>query len=130
MQRLVWINLNSTTSSLFLNITIPTSININGHQFLTLKQPMWVLILNVVTFHIFRMIYLNVVVNVIKKLRSEAAEAAKNKPASTSSSTSSTRDAMPNLITTHLQVLAGKPGTVGTWSIEKKTAPKLVTFMP
>ena len=70
------------------------------------------------------MIYLNVVVNVIKKLRGEAVEAAKKKPPAATNHIS--RDVKPNLVTTHLQVLAGKPGTVGTWSIEKKTQPKLV----
>jgi hypothetical protein len=76
----------------------------------------------------FRVVYLNVIVNVIKKLRGEAAEAAKQKPTTSSASVSSfAGPKQPNLVTTHLQVLAGKPGTVGTWSIEKKSAPKLVT---
>lgn len=65
-----------------------------------------------------RNIYLNVVVNCIKRLRSEAAEAAK---AVASSSTKPLPDVEKrNMLTTHLQVLAGKPGSIGTWSIEKK----------
>ena len=72
-----------------------------------------------------RNIYLNVVVNCIKKLRAEATEAMKRPTPSTSSSSSSPSSASsptkprPNMLTTHMQVLAGKAGTVGTWSIEK-----------
>ena len=70
-----------------------------------------------------RNIYLNVVVNCIKKLRAEAAEAMKKPIPSSSSSTSATAAAQnkprPNMLTTHMQTLAGKAGTVGTWSIEK-----------
>ena len=76
---------------------------------------------------ISRMVYLNVVVNVIKKLRGEAVLAAKHSPAGGSNSSSSNREMKPNnLMTTHLQVLAGKPGSIGTWSIEKKTSTELV----
>ena len=75
------------------------------------------------------MVYLNVVVNVIKKLRGEAVLAAKHSPAGGSNSSSSNREMKPNnLTTTHLQVLAGKPGSIGTWSIEKKTSTELVRF--
>ena len=74
-----------------------------------------------------RAIYLNVVVNAVKKLRGEAALAAKN-PVPSSSSSSGPKEFKPNnLMTTHLQVLAGKPGTIGTWSIEKKTSTDLVS---
>jgi len=63
-----------------------------------------------------RMIYLNLVVNCIKKLRSEAAMAAKAKKSSANPT-----PGKRSLLTTHMQVLAGKPGSVGTWSIEKPT---------
>lgn len=59
-----------------------------------------------------RNIYLNLVVNCIKKLRNEAKKADTNVVAGK-------KEVQPNLITTHLQVLAGKPGSIGHWSIEK-----------
>ena len=67
-----------------------------------------------------RNIYLNLVVNCIKKLRTEASEALKRAgPSSSSSSPAPAQNKpRPNLLTTHMQVLAGKAGTVGTWSIE------------
>ena len=63
-----------------------------------------------------RMLYLNLVVACVKKLRVEA----KNIP-----TTDQVKKSSPNvtekrsMLTTHLQVLAGKPGSVGTWSIER-----------
>ena len=65
-----------------------------------------------------RNIYLNVVVNAIKKLRGETAVST---PAAGSAASTSTAQAAGkrNMLTTHMQVLAGKAGTVGTWSIEK-----------
>ncbi len=73
-----------------------------------------------------RAIYLNVVVNAIKKLRGEATLAAKQPvPGSSSGARDLTKPA-GGLLTTHLQVLAGKPGTVGTWSFEKKIPHELV----
>ncbi len=86
-----------------------------------------------------RSIYLNLVVNAIKKLRNEAKEvAAANPRAAASSSTATSPSAsngnskvQPNMITTHLQVLAGKAGTRGTWSIESavKNVPSLTREM-
>ena len=56
-----------------------------------------------------RSIYLNVVVNCIKKLRNESSgNTEKPKPKSIT----------PNMLTTHLQTLVGKAGTIGSWSIE------------
>jgi len=72
-----------------------------------------------------RMIYLNVVVNCIKKLRAEAVERAKNPMPSSSSrppTTAAKPAVKPNMLTTHLQVLAGKGGATGSWSIEKPMA--------
>lgn len=66
-----------------------------------------------------RMIYLNLVVNCIKKLRTEATMAAKAKSSKKSAGTPSTEKR--SMLTTHMQVLAGKAGSVGTWSIEKPT---------
>jgi len=65
-----------------------------------------------------RMIYLNLVVNKIKRLRTEAKEAAErvSRPSLT---TGGVGQGKRSLLTTHMQVLAGRPGTVGTWSIEK-----------
>ena len=64
-----------------------------------------------------RMFYLNLVVNCIKKLRSEAAAAA------VTAANNLKKPAAPvekrSMLTTHLQTLAGKPGSVGSWSIEK-----------
>lgn len=64
-----------------------------------------------------RNVYLNVVVNCIKKLRDEAKTKADEPVASTSGVD---RVQKRSMLTTHLQVLAGKGGTVGTWSIEKR----------
>jgi len=66
-----------------------------------------------------RMIYLNLVVNCIKKLRTEATEAAK--ASSKKSLNTGSSPTKRNLLTTHMQVLAGKPGSIGSWSIEKPT---------
>jgi hypothetical protein len=68
-----------------------------------------------------RNIYLNVIVNCIKKLRTEATEAAKNSdPSASASSSNSTAPAVKsNMLTTHMQVLAGKAGAMCSWSIEK-----------
>merc|ERR1719430_868393 len=69
------------------------------------------------------MIYLNLAVNCIKRLRTEAAEEAKK---------SEERTKMKNMKgklgaqlakqgeTSHLSILAGKSGATGTWSIEKE----------
>lgn len=71
-----------------------------------------------------RNVYLNVVVNCIKRLRSEAAEAAKNRPSSSHSGSAAAahggeQQPQRNLLVTHMQVLAGKAGASGSWSIEK-----------
>jgi hypothetical protein len=66
------------------------------------------------------MLYLNLVVHTIKRLRNEAAEAAKTGMRSSGGQTQQSQERRKNLLTTHLQVLAGKPGTLGTWSIEKQ----------
>ena len=65
-----------------------------------------------------RNIYLNLAVNCIKKLRTEAAEA-KAKGGSSSSSGQSSALEKQRSLTTHLQVLAGKAGAQCSWSIEK-----------
>ena len=64
-----------------------------------------------------RMFYLNLIVNCIKKLRTEAAAVASrsSRPRPQTESLTEKR----NLLTTHLQVLAGKKGTIGTWSNER-----------
>ena len=64
-----------------------------------------------------RMFYLNLIVNCIKKLRTEAAAVASrsSRPRPPTESLTEKR----NLLTTHLQVLAGKKGTIGTWSNER-----------
>ena len=61
-----------------------------------------------------RMLYLNLVVSCIKKLRAEAAQ----RPSPTAKKTSLNLAEKRPMLTTHMQVLAGKPGSVGTWSIE------------
>nr|XP_040580313.1 RNA exonuclease 1 homolog isoform X2 [Lepeophtheirus salmonis] len=58
-----------------------------------------------------RNIYLNVVVNCIKKLRTEASQAPKSKQTLVIPQGS--------MVTSHLQILAGKGGSKGSWSIEK-----------
>jgi len=69
-----------------------------------------------------RMIYLNLVVNKIKKLRTEAKEAeearARGGGEAGPSSANPATQKRP-MLTTHMQVLAGKPGSIGTWSFEK-----------
>ena len=78
-----------------------------------------------------RSIYLNLVVNLIKKLRNEAKT---NNPASNSDSvkkstyTDGVRRSIitPNMLTTHLQTLIGKAGTIGSWSIEENKYQKFL----
>ncbi len=65
-----------------------------------------------------RSVYLSVVVNRIKKLRGEAASTTTS--ASTVSNNHIKKQQPRNMLTTHMQVLAGKSGTIGTWSIEKR----------
>ena len=65
-----------------------------------------------------RMFYLNLVVNCIKKLRAEAAAVASRQSNKSTPGSAEKR----NLLTTHFQVLAGKAGTVGTWSNERAAA--------
>ena len=71
-----------------------------------------------------RTVYLNVVVNCVKKLRNEVVDSSKNPTPSTSGVTSGIigleKVTKSNLIHTHLDVLAGKGGAAGSWSIEKK----------
>ena len=59
-----------------------------------------------------RSIYLSLVVSCIKKLRTAVKEAG------ISGSLKQSKTVTPNMLTTHLQILAGKAGTIGTWSIE------------
>ena len=70
-----------------------------------------------------RMIYLNLAVNCIKKLRTEAAEEAK-KSEERAKRTKVKGNLGSQLAkqgeTSHLAILAGKPGATGTWSIEKE----------
>ena len=61
-----------------------------------------------------RMLYLNLVVSCIKRLRAEAAQ----RPSPTTKKASLNLAEKRPMLTTHMQVLAGKPGSVGTWSIE------------
>ena len=71
-----------------------------------------------------RMIYLNLAVNCIKRLRTEAAEEAKK----SEERAKGIRGVKGNLgsqlakqgETSHFSILAGKPGATGTWSIEKE----------
>ena len=63
-----------------------------------------------------RSIYLNSVVLCIKKLRNEAKEV---NPAAKKAV--EFKNTTPNMLTTHLQTLIGKAGTIGSWSIEDKT---------
>ena len=65
-----------------------------------------------------RMFYLNLIVNSIKKLRAEAAAVAARQSNKSRAAPADQR----NLLTTHFQVLAGKAGTVGTWSNERSAA--------
>ena len=71
-----------------------------------------------------RSIYLNSVVMCIKRLRNEAKEV--NPSAKKAVEFKNTT---PNMLTTHLQTLLGKAGTVGSWSIEDKVTkiPELTT---
>ena len=68
-----------------------------------------------------RMFYLNLIVNSIKKLRTEAAAVAARQTRPVKSGQTEQR----NLLTTHMQVLAGKAGTVGSWSNERAAALKV-----
>ena len=71
-----------------------------------------------------RSIYLNLVVNLIKKLRNEA-KANTNPPASNSADPVK-KSVTPNMLTTHLQTLIGKAGTIGSWSIEENKYQKFL----
>ena len=62
-----------------------------------------------------RSIYLNSVVMCIKRLRNEGKEV--NPGAKKAVEFKNTT---PNMLTTHLQTLLGKAGTIGSWSIEDK----------
>ena len=67
-----------------------------------------------------RMFYLNLIVNCVKKLRTEAAAVAA-RPKQSRPLSESLTEKRP-LLTTHLQVLAGKKGTIGTWSNERSAS--------
>ena len=75
-----------------------------------------------------RSIYLNLVVNLIKKLRNEAKT---NNPSASNSNSTVKKSITPNMLTTHLQTLIGKAGTIGSWSIEEnaKSVPDLNSEM-
>jgi hypothetical protein len=77
-----------------------------------------------------RSIYLNFVVNCIKRLRDEVKETGSSLMKEAAGGRSPTK-ITPNLLTTHMQVLTGKPGTRGTWSIESpvKNVPSLTKKM-
>ena len=70
-----------------------------------------------------RSIYLNLVVNLIKKLRNEAKA---NNPSASSSADPAKKSVTPNMLTTHLQTLIGKAGTIGSWSIEENKYQKFL----
>lgn len=70
-----------------------------------------------------RSIYLNLVVNLIKKLRNEAKA---NNPSASNSADPVKKSVTPNMLTTHLQTLIGKAGTIGSWSIEENKYQKFL----
>ena len=70
-----------------------------------------------------RSIYLNLVVNLIKKLRNEAKA---NNPSASNSADPAKKSVTPNMLTTHLQTLIGKAGTIGSWSIEENKYQKFL----
>ena len=70
-----------------------------------------------------RSIYLNLVVNLIKKLRNEAKT---NNPSASNSADPVKKSVTPNMLTTHLQTLIGKAGTIGSWSIEENKYQKFL----
>lgn len=75
-----------------------------------------------------RAVYLNSVVNCIKKLRNEAKEANNGKRIAIPPVQKSIT---PNMLTTHMQTLLGKAGTRGSWSIEHndKSLPEMTSDM-
>merc|ERR1719376_1187892 len=70
------------------------------------------------------MIYLNLAVNCIKRLRTEAAEEAKKSEERVKVKKNMKGNLGAQLVkqgeTSHFSILAGKPGATGTWSIEKE----------
>merc|ERR1719234_2412483 len=71
-----------------------------------------------------RMIYLNLAVNCIKRLRTEATEEAKKSEERVKMKKNMKGNLGAQLAkqgaTSHFSILAGKPGATGTWSIEKE----------